>query len=367
MLSLIPSVTRVTALAFCAFIFGPATAIPTTPILDDSGQDSTIIEWACGPLEPCFPQLRTQTMGGWGSSCSGDNPGCFLHANFDAAFPDGTSIGCDGGEVLFFTHAQAITDFLTCGGQQSVLISSDTNSACTDNVFAGQLLAATLNLGFDDAFDDFGADAVKLRDLVFTDAQYAGYDVGSFVSEANEVIGGCLSADLDYYVIGLTIINEDFVNGNQANGGLENPDCIPSTCSCVIYCPDDVELDCLGDTSAETNGMPSVTGDCCVDTDEGSCDVEISWTYQDSEASAGCVSTFTRTFTGVITVADHIDWSSNDDTLYCHQTFTLTDNAAPTVTISCPDDATVHIDGTCMANTHPDVTGHAMTLHLKCE
>ncbi len=298
-------------------------------------------------------------MGGWGSQCSGSNPGCYLQANFDGAFPDGISIGCDLGQILHFTSAQAVTDFLTCGGQQSVLITSDTNSACTDNVFAGQLLAATLNLGFDDAIDDFGADDVNLRELVFTNPDFAGYHVDSFVAEAHQVIGGCTPGNLDFFVEGLTIINEDFVNGTEANGGLENPNCNPSTCSCGVVCPDDVELDCLGDTSPEANGMPSVTGDCCQDTDEGSCDVQISWSHHDSEVSEGCVSTFTRTFTGVITVADHIDWSANEDTVYCHQTFTLIDTTPPTVTISCPSEATVHVDGGCLADAHPDVTGHA--------
>ena len=174
MLRLIPTVTQVTAVAFCAFIFGPANAIPTSLFSVSPEPDSTSLEWSCGPLEPCTPDLRTQTMGGWGSNCSGDNAGCYLLANFDAAFPDGATIGCDSGESLLFTHAQAVIDFLACGGTQALILETDTNSACTDNVLAGQLLASVLNITFDDTFEDFGDDDVNLRDMVFTDPAYAG-------------------------------------------------------------------------------------------------------------------------------------------------------------------------------------------------
>src|SRR5690349_2149654 len=42
---------------------------------------------------PCG-QLRTQTQGGWGAAPAGNNPGTYLHANFQAAFSDGLTVGC---------------------------------------------------------------------------------------------------------------------------------------------------------------------------------------------------------------------------------------------------------------------------------
>ena len=298
-------------------------------------------------------------MGGWGTNCSGDNPGCYLTANFDGAFPSGAVIGCASGESMTFTNAQSVIDFLACGGTQAVLIDTETDPSCTDNVFAGQLLAAQLNVTFDDTYADFGESDLALRDMVFTDLDYQGYTVGAFVEEANLVIGSCLAGDLDFYVIGLTTINEEYIDGTPGNGELIHPNCDPTLCSCTIYCPNDVELGCLGDTSVVANGSPTVSGDCCLATDAAGCDVEITWTYSDSEVNADCISSFVRTFTGVITVSAGIDWTGNDETIYCHQTFTLTDTDPPTVTITCPADDTVYSDEHCNADAHPSTTGYA--------
>ena len=48
--------------------------------------------------DPCLIRIgdfRSQTMGGWGSNCNGNNPGCYRDANFDSAFPDGVTLGTD--------------------------------------------------------------------------------------------------------------------------------------------------------------------------------------------------------------------------------------------------------------------------------
>ena len=298
-------------------------------------------------------------MGGWGNRCRGNNPGCYLQDNFDAAFPNGATIGCSEGESFLFTSATAVKDFLACGGTQALLIDTQTDPECNDNVFAGQLLACLVNITFDLTFEDFGEDEANLVDLVFTDPAYAGYTVGSLVEEANTVIGGCMGddEDLDFYVIGLTLVNENFIGGDSNEGELVLPNCGGQTCSCTFYCPADAELDCLDDTSVTANGSPTVSGDCC--TDGSSCGVAIAWSHSDTESSDGCVTTITRTFTGVVTVADSIDWGSNDDTYYCHQTLTLTDTTPPVVTISCPPVATVYSDANCTADTHPSVTGYA--------
>ena len=298
-------------------------------------------------------------MGGWGNRCRGNNPGCYLQDNFDAAFPNGATIGCSEGESFLFTSATAVKDFLACGGTQALLIDTQTDPECNDNVFAGQLLACLVNITFDLTFEDFGEDEANLVDLVFTDPAYAGYTVGSLVEEANTVIGGCMGddEDLDFYVIGLTLVNENFIGGDSNEGELVLPNCGGQTCSCTFYCPADAELDCLDDTSVTANGSPTVSGDCC--TDGSSCGVAIAWSHSDTESSDGCVTTITRTFTGVVTVADSIDWGSNDDTYYCHQTLTLTDTTPPVVTISCPPAATVYSDANCTADTHPSVTGYA--------
>ena len=62
-----PSVTVVAFFLACAcYTFSAsANSIPAFCLLSD--QDSTVLEWSCGPAEPCDVQLRTQTMGGWGN------------------------------------------------------------------------------------------------------------------------------------------------------------------------------------------------------------------------------------------------------------------------------------------------------------
>lgn len=328
----------------------------------DSSADSTVISYPCAPFVPCtIPtgHIRTQTMGGWGTTCSGNNPGCYLAENFDAAFPNGITIGCNDGNSLHFTGSTAVRDFLPCGGSGAVLDASATNPSCMDNVLAGQLLAASVNLGFDDEIADFGASDSLLRNLVFADVSFAGYTVAEFITEANAVFGGCMAGDAAYYVQGLTQINEDFVDGTQYNGNLLYRDCTPNNCSCVVYCPEDLTLHCGDEMSPEFTGMPSISGDCCLASDHDTCDVIISWTHEDELSDPGCVQTITRTFTGSITLASGISIPSGDSIFTCHQTLTVNDTIPPTVTIHCPSDTTVHSDAECLANTHPDATGHA--------
>jgi hypothetical protein len=73
----------------------------------------------CPPTE-CEP-LRTQTPGGWGAKPEGNNPGTYLAANFASSFPNGLSVGCDGGFKVTLTSAKAIETLLPTGGKAEVL------------------------------------------------------------------------------------------------------------------------------------------------------------------------------------------------------------------------------------------------------
>src|SRR5688572_32802239 len=72
------------------------------------------IQGVSAPAANCG-SLRTQTPGGWGSTPRGNNPGSYLHANFDDAFPGGLTIGCENGGSITVTSAQAITNLLPTG------------------------------------------------------------------------------------------------------------------------------------------------------------------------------------------------------------------------------------------------------------
>ena len=165
----------------------------------------TCTEQDCGPH-------KTFTQGGWGAEPNGNNPGVYLHANFDAAYPSGLTIGC-GDNTLSFYSAQEITDFLPEGGTADALPNL--------SVLAGQLVAASLNVGFDAYDSDFAGSDVALGDM-FTDAAgFEGMTVADIVAAANEVIGGCSDA-FDYTALNavLTTINENFDNGTIDNGHL---------------------------------------------------------------------------------------------------------------------------------------------------
>ncbi|MFM7103988.1 MAG: T9SS type A sorting domain-containing protein [Flavobacteriales bacterium] len=160
---------------------------------------------------------KTFTQGGWGANPNGNNAGVYLHANFSDAFPTGLTIGC-GDNTLSFYSAQEITDFLPEGG---------TPSALPDlSVLTGQLVAASLNVGFDGYDADFAGSNVALGAL-YTDAEgFEGMTVSEILAAANEVIGGCSEA-FGYSALNavLTTINENFDNGTVDQGHLS---CTPS-------------------------------------------------------------------------------------------------------------------------------------------
>lgn len=144
---------------------------------------------------------RTQTQGGWGTTCSGGNPGCYRDAKFAACFGCGISIGCGPmGNWLKFTNSTAVKNFLPKGGSPSTLGAKLTNPASsaagTDGVFAGQLLTAKLNVGFDACDASFSSCSRLTSSLCFTNSgpnptMCNGYTVAEVIVAADNIIGGC--------------------------------------------------------------------------------------------------------------------------------------------------------------------------------
>ena len=177
-----------------------------------NGAETTAIYVEISCITTECGQHKTFTQGGWGAMPNGNNPGVYLHANFDEAYQSGLTIGC-GSNTLSFYSAQSITDFLPEGGTP--------NALPTLSVLTGQLLAAELNIGFDAYDANFGNSGVALG-AMYTDANgFEGLTVSEIVAIANQVIGGC-SSDYSFASLNsvLTIINENFDNGTQDNGHL---------------------------------------------------------------------------------------------------------------------------------------------------
>jgi len=189
------------------------------------------------PPEELDGQYRTQTQGGWGTECKGNNPGCYRDANFDNAFNPSLIVGDAGGFTLTLTNSDAVEDFLPAGGPKAAFDQDYVDpEETTAGVFAGQVTALSLSVGFDmcslagdcDTFAPDEADRAPttLADLIVVDNTSACFEmtVGEILDEANQAISGQASdpslSDLNECV---SDINENFVDGDTDNGFLAEP------------------------------------------------------------------------------------------------------------------------------------------------
>ncbi|MBX7052100.1 MAG: T9SS type A sorting domain-containing protein [Flavobacteriales bacterium] len=179
--------------------------------------------------------FRTYTQGGWGAPAHGNNPGVYRNANFAGAFPSGLTIGCNPGNTLTLTSAQAVQDFLPSGSTPSALPSDLVNPGNSyNNVLAGQLVAVTLALGFDAYDPNFGGSTGFLGNQTIASGTFAGMTISQVVAIANQVIGGCSNA-YTYSSLNevLTGINENFDGGS--NHGFVNCQQPDAACSCTHH------------------------------------------------------------------------------------------------------------------------------------
>lgn len=172
-------------------------------------------------------QFRTQTQGGWGARPAGNNPGTYLHAHFASAFPTGLTIGCDrSGFSVYYSTADAVTEFLPAGGSPSVLSGNAINPGAKSikNVLLGQVTALALSVGFDFADPDFGPAQENLGNLVIATGAFAGKNINEFLFIANSALGGCGTghsfSELNQTA---TLINENFDDGTTDGGFLVCP------------------------------------------------------------------------------------------------------------------------------------------------
>lgn len=207
---------------------GLTAGVYTVTITDDKKcVTTTSCEIITEKQEECIG-FRSQTQGGWGQcQLSGNNPGTYLNSNFAAAFPNGLTIGCN--RTLTLTSSVGVCDFLPSGTSPKML---PVGAALVDpgqtyrNVFAGQLVAATLNARFDVVDPNFASNSVyTLGELVIASGMFEGMTVNELIAEANRKIGGCGSVYSNSQLSdALEDINENFVDGTIDNGFLVCPD-----------------------------------------------------------------------------------------------------------------------------------------------
>jgi len=162
--------------------------------------------------------FRTQTQGGWGAGAKGDNPGVYRDANFDNAFPSGLTIGGETPEhYAHFTSSISIENFLPAKGTPAPFSGTHEDPLETEaGILAGQAVALTLNIGFDDNDSDFSVNQGKLKDFYANDSGSPCEDmtVSEVLTEANNILAGQSSVFSPSAINEcLTEINEKFVDG----------------------------------------------------------------------------------------------------------------------------------------------------------
>lgn len=163
----------------------------------------------------------TYTQGGWGTVPKGNNPGVLRRAHFGDVYPSGVVIGDPEKYALTFTREDAIQNFLPQGGKPGALSASATNPTgkTTAGVFAGQVLALQLSVGFSDS----GFTPLGLADLKVVSGPLAGQTVRSVLEQANKALGGgALPAGMSLSCLNdvVTAINENYVDGTKNKGYL---------------------------------------------------------------------------------------------------------------------------------------------------
>ena len=307
---------------------------------DNCTMDTVLVEYVDSPAIPVCtcdttilecpePNFRTQTMGGWGTNCNGNNPGCYRDANFDDAFPSGIQVGCAGGNTLTLTTSNAVANFLPCGGSPGALTSSGVDGTCTGNVLAGQTFAAKLSLGFDANDPDFSVSTAGIDELYRTSGAYAGWTIGEILDRADSVLGGCLIASASGLNEVLTNFNETYVSG-----AISEEDWSISGCEEGYY----IVTDC----DSEAQGSYSFTRDFTV-TAKDECGNDSTVTYTQTvevldmiapQITAACG--FTNGGSGAAcctSLNGEVDWSGS---LEC--SVSATDNCDTEVSISIEDD-----------------------------
>lgn len=193
--------------------------VPSVTVTDANGCASTYTFSEVSCTASCAP-LKTFTQGGWGATPSGGNPGAYLCSHFAAAFPSGLTIGST--RTLHLSTASDITSFLPSGGTPAVLSTNYTDPGCTyNNTFAGQLVAATLNVGFDSYYSSFATPSNNLAGMYLNFSPFVGVSVSTLLTEANNLIGGSTSSyTVAQLNTALTYLNENYDNGTVDNGNL---------------------------------------------------------------------------------------------------------------------------------------------------
>lgn len=170
---------------------------------------------ACNDLK-----TYSQNINGWGSKSVYSTPSIYLSKNFEQVFPNGLTIGSSS-RKLVLTSSSAISSFLPCVDDAKVLpIGTLTNPGFGyNNILAGELVAAKLNIAFDSYDLDFSQSNLNLKDLYCNEfsQSFKSKSIEEIIIIADNIIGGTITANQDK-IDELTYILRKFNEFNQDFG-----------------------------------------------------------------------------------------------------------------------------------------------------
>jgi len=183
---------------------------------------------AAVPGDDCGFQTHTQTY--YGATSNGAR-GAYLAEHFPVAFPNGLTVGYANGRTLKLTSADAVASFLPSSTSNTELLDASylnpikptgnskkngTNTYASN--LAGQVVALTLSVAFDQVDSGFSTASTQLKDAVLTSGVFAGKTVAFVLEQANVVLGGGTSSySLGQLTTAVTDINEGYDNGRTIN------------------------------------------------------------------------------------------------------------------------------------------------------
>jgi len=135
--------------------------------------------------------FRIGSAGEFGCRPRGANCAAQMYRQFNDICPEGITLGANE-NVMVFTCAEAITDFLPSFGSMKTIPSTMVDPTARDfrSTFASQTLALALSLEMDSNDKNFALSSHTLAKCKFQFGMFAGVTVERFLVECNKVLGG---------------------------------------------------------------------------------------------------------------------------------------------------------------------------------
>jgi hypothetical protein len=156
-------------------------------------------------------------QGTWGANPTSTNWAGYLASRFANAFPAPgyLTIGC-GSRLMRFTTTAAINAALPTYGTPALIPAGTTiNPAAPANTLVGQLVAAKLNVRFDELDANFAPYGGLMKNLVVVSGTFAGMTVQQVIDAADQAIGGCANT---YTLAALSTALTSINNGHHGIG-----------------------------------------------------------------------------------------------------------------------------------------------------